>query len=127
MVLIDTSSWIHMLRESGDTAVRQRVVSALRAGEACWCPMVKLELWNGARGQREQDVLREFDGALTELPIDNVVWAMAYQLARDARARGMTVPAPDLLIFSCAHRHGTVLESADSDFHRLAALGEAVI
>ena len=127
MVLVDTSSWIHMLRDTGDRGVRHRVSAALRAGEACWCPMVRLELWNGARGQREKRVLREFDAALTELPIDNDVWEVAYDLARKARSRGVTIPATDLVIFSCARRHGAVLESADSDFGRLAQLGETVV
>ena len=127
MVLVDTSSWIHMLRDNGDLGVRHRVNVALRSGEACWCPMVKLELWNGARGQREKRVLREFDAALTELPIDNDVWEVAYDLARKARSRGVTIPATDLVIFACARRHGAVLESADSDFGRLAQLGETVV
>lgn len=127
MVLVDTSSWIHMLRNTGDLGVRHRVNVALRSGEACWCPMVRLELWNGARGQREKRVLREFDGALTALPIDNDVWEVACDLAREARSRGVTIPATDLLIFACARRHGAVLESADSDFGRLAQLGETVV
>jgi predicted nucleic acid-binding protein len=32
------------------------------------------------------------------------------------------VPATDILIAACARRHGAELETADSDFERLAAL-----
>lgn len=46
MVLVDSSSWIHLLRPDGDSAVRERVELALRTGDACWCAMVRLELWN---------------------------------------------------------------------------------
>lgn len=116
MILIDTSSWIHMLRPNGDPAVRGRVEAALTGGQACWCPLVQLELWNGARGGREQEILREFAGALPELSIDEAVWREAYDLAKRARARGVTVPAADLVIAACARHHGAALETADTDF-----------
>ena len=119
MILIDTSSWIHLLRPNGDPAVRSRVEAALRAGEACWCPIVQLELWNGARGDREKRALRDFAAILPVLPIGEDVWRAAYELARRARARGVTVPATDVAIAACAQVHGADLESADSDFQWL--------
>ena len=92
------------------------------AGRACWCPVVQLELWNGARGDRERRALRGLAEALPELPIDEEVWRAAYDLAQQARNQGVTVPATDLLIAACAGRHATALETADSDFDLLAAL-----
>lgn len=47
--LIDTSSWIEQPRSGGDRVVRERVESLLLSGEAAWCPVVRLELPNGAR------------------------------------------------------------------------------
>ena len=122
MILIDTSSWIHLLRPDGDPAIRRRVEAALRAGDACWCPIVQLELWNGARDGREQQALRHFAAVLPDLPIDADVWSAAYDLARRARRRGVTVPSADLVIAACAHHHGTGLETADADFQRLSGL-----
>ena len=123
MVLVDTSSWIHLLRPDGDRDVRARVEGTLTNGEACWCPLVQLELWNGARGARERKALREFARVLPELLIDREVWSMAYELATHGRSRGVTVPATDVLIAACALRHGADLESADSDFDHLATVG----
>ena len=111
-----------MLRPSGDPVVRGRVEAALTNGQACWCPLVQLELWNGARGQREQRVLRDFARTLPELPIDEAVWHEAYGLAQRARAAGVTVPATDVIILSCARRHGAVIETADADFGLLEAI-----
>ena len=122
LILIDTSSWIHLLRPDGDPAVRSRVEVALRAGDACWCPIVQLELWNGARGGPEQRALRRFAAVLPVLLIDAEVWSAAYNLARRARMRGVTVPAADIVIAACAHCHGAALESADTDFERLGNL-----
>lgn len=111
-----------MLRPSGDPAVRDRVQAALTAGQACWCPVVQLELWNGARGQHERKVLRDFAQVLPELPIDDEVWRIGYELAQRARARGVTVPATDIIIAACARRHGVALDAADSDFELLASV-----
>jgi predicted nucleic acid-binding protein len=121
MVLIDTSSWIHMLRVDGDKSVRARVEALLKSGAACWCPMIRLELWNGA-GDRDKAVLRDFERHLPELPINDGVWESAYASAKKARAAGVTVPGSDVLIAACAKFHAVELEYADSDFDRLLGL-----
>ena len=121
MVLVDTSSWIHMLRVDGDAAVRARVESLLEAGNACWCGMVRLELWNGA-GERDKKILNDFERHLPELAINEDVWNVAYELAQKGRSAGVTVPGADILIAACAQFHDVALEHADSDFDRLLAL-----
>jgi len=83
---------------------------------------VRLELWNGAAGDRDRKILRDFEAVLPELSIDDDVWTSAYDLARRARLAGVSVPATDLLIAACAQRHGVELETADSDFERLASV-----
>ncbi|MDE2804226.1 MAG: PIN domain-containing protein [Gemmatimonadota bacterium] len=122
MLLVDTSSWIHFLRPDGDPGVHARVEAALESGDACWCPLVQLELWTGAWGAHERSVLREFARVLPELAIDSEVWSKACELATQARARGVTAPATDVLIAACALHHGAGLESADSDFDHLTAV-----
>ena len=111
-----------MLRPNGDAAVRERVVRALDAGEACWCPIVRLELWNGAGGERDKKVLKDFERLLPELTIDDEVWSAAFTLARRARAAGISVPATDILIAACARHHEVDLEHADADFSHLENL-----
>jgi predicted nucleic acid-binding protein len=120
MVLVDSSSWIHFLRPDGDLAVRGRVEAALHAGTARWCPLVRLELWNGAGGDREKKVLREFERLVPELEMTSDVWDDAYDLARRCRSAGVSVPATDLLIAACARHHGAQLEQSDGDFDRIA-------
>lgn len=122
MILVDTSSWIHFLRPDGNRAVRARVVAALEDGSACWCPVVRLELWNGIGGVRERAILTDFERVLQELPITAEVWNDAHALARRARLRGVTVPATDILISACASFHDADIETADADFARLAQL-----
>jgi len=120
MVLVDTSSWIHFLRPDGDLDVRARVDAALRAGTARWCPLVRLELWNGAGREREKKVLREFARLIPELAIEAETWSEARDLARRCGAAGVSVPAADILIAACARHHGAQLEHADGDFDAIA-------
>ena len=81
--------------------------------------MVRLELWNGARGDREKKILREFERIVPDLAITAAVWDAAFELARHCRVAGVTVPATDLLIYACASHHGAELEHADDDFVRI--------
>jgi hypothetical protein len=120
VVLVDTSSWIHFLRPDGEAEVRARVEAALRAGTARFCPLVRLELWNGAGGERERKVLREFERLVPDLPIDAGTWGEACDLARRCRGAGVTVPATDVLIAACARRNGAEIEHADADFDAIA-------
>ena len=105
MILIDTSSWIHLLRPDGDLEIRGRVEDALRSGEAGWFLIVQLELWNGARGGHEQRVLRRFAEVVPVLPMDEEVWSSAYRpcascsfqrrdRSRDGRSNRSLCPAP---------------------------------
>ena len=120
MVLVDTSAWVHFLRPDGDPDVRTKVEAALKAGTARWCAPVRLELWNGAGGERERKVLREFERLIPDLAIDAATWNDACDLARQCRAAGVTVPATDILIAACARLHGADLEHADGDFDAIA-------
>ncbi len=122
MTLVDTSAWIHSLRPDGDRGVTTRVRALLESGEAAWCALIQLELWNGARGEPERRVVAEMAAALPSLPIDDTVWSTAHELARTARTQGVTVPSTDLVIAACARRHGVGLEHDDSHLQAVQAL-----
>lgn len=124
MTLIDTSAWIEHLRKDGNGEVRSRVSAVLLSGDAAWCPVVRVELWNGARGTREYAVLREMESTLHDLPIDETVWGSATELAKKCRASGLTIPATDIVIAACAARHGVGLEHADRHFDLIRGIHE---
>ncbi|MBI3181374.1 MAG: PIN domain-containing protein [Myxococcales bacterium] len=122
MKLVDTSAWVHQMRPKGEAEVRARVEGLLRAGEAAWCAMVRLEIWAGVGDERERKILGEYEAVLPELSIDDRVWRTAYDLARRARRSGRAIPSTDILIFACARSHGVEVEHADDHFDMLAAL-----
>ncbi|MDX6766168.1 MAG: PIN domain-containing protein [Candidatus Methylacidiphilales bacterium] len=125
MTLVDTSSWVEQLRKRGRADVRKRVEDLLRNGEAVWCAPVELELWAGVGSDHERNVLRRFAEVLPRLRVDDTVWQRAVHLADAARARGLTVPSSDILIFACAREHGAALEHADRHFEMLEKLDAA--
>ncbi|MGH7804200.1 MAG: PIN domain-containing protein [Candidatus Binatia bacterium] len=124
MKLVDTSAWVHQMRPRGEPAARARVEGLLRAGEAAWCAMVRLELWAGIGDERERKILREYEAVLPELSIDEGVWRSAYELAGRARRGGKTIPATDTLIFACARAHAVEIEHVDGHFDILSALSD---
>lgn len=75
-----------------------------------------------AGGDREKKVLRDFERVLPVLLIDEAVWLGAYDLARRARAAGVSIPATELLIAACARHHEVELEQSDSDFAQLSRI-----
>jgi len=122
-VLIDTSSWIEALRFDGDEGVRSRVAAALGEGRARLVHIVLLELWNGARGAREQRELAHVAEAVPVLPATDEVWAEAVRLAVSCRRAGVTAPATDLLVYACAQVHGVNLEYSDRHFDDIRGVG----
>ena len=122
MKLIDTSSWIDAMRRDGDPAIKARVVALVREGTAGWCDIVRVELWNGLRGAAERKQMEELEVDVINLPTNDAVWARARLLTQRARAKGITVPATDLVIAACAWEHGVEMEHDDAHLTALTAL-----
>ncbi|MBI4684287.1 MAG: PIN domain-containing protein [Nitrospirae bacterium] len=114
VVLIDTSSWIEALRQTGRGDIRQKVSHLMAEGIAAWCDMVAVELWNGARGDYEKQKLSELEKEIICLNTTPEVWQTAKVLAQRCRKQGQTVPSSDLVITACALHHGVDIEHCDS-------------
>ncbi len=124
VVLIDTSSWIETLRENGRDEIREKVTKLTLEGRAAWCEMVRLELWNGVRGERERQILKRIEQDITRLPITPEVWEKSIALSQLCRRIGKTVPSTDILIAACAWHHGVEIEYCDHHFSILQTVRE---
>ena len=120
--LVDTSAWIETLRANGDAAMRARVRELAMDDRAVLCDMVRVELWNGARSTGDRRLLGELEEQLETVSTPAEVWAAARDLARASRAKGITVPAADLVIAACAEHHGLGLIHCDAHFEQLKEL-----
>lgn len=121
-ILIDTSAWIEALRADGDEETRRAVGTVIENGTAVFCDMVRLELWAGARGERERKYLGVLEHDLECLPITAEVWSLSRDLARRSRKQGLSVPATDLLVFACASHHAAGMLHRDRHFELLGEL-----
>ena len=118
MKLVDTSSWIDYLRDANSEA-GNRVEELLLTGDAGWCDMTAVELWNGARGVREKRELAELEKEIALFPVDSNVWKKARLLAVDCRSTGLTVPVADIIIAACAAHYDLELEHCDFHYKKI--------
>lgn len=121
-VLVDSSMWVHQLRKAGDSSKRDRVNALLEAGEAAWCPVVRLELWRGVTNDAERKTLRRYEALLPDYAITTETWERAIRLADRGRAAGVSAPLADLLIFACAQLNDLEIAHDDEHFDSLAKL-----
>lgn len=121
--LVDASSWIEFLRgRTSEPSVR--VKTLLVQGQAAWCDMTLVELWNGARGQAEKGVIEALEREVRLYPITEQAWARACELARRCRSKGLTVPSADIVIAACAAAHKLELEHCDRHFDDIVPLAQ---
>ena len=125
MTLVDSSAWIHFLREDGDAAMKARITELLEQGSAAWCDMVRLELWNGARSDQDRRDLEDLETFVRLLPTNADVWAKARHLAGVSRKRGKTSPSTDLLIAACALENRMELLHDDAHFKTILTLPQS--
>jgi predicted nucleic acid-binding protein len=121
MTLVDASSWIEFLRGRGSES-SQRVKTLLIQGDAAWCDMTLVELWNGAQGQAEKKALDELEAEVQLCKINEAVWAKACLLARRSREKGITVMSADIIIAACAVNYNLELEHCDGHFDKILPL-----
>lgn len=125
MTLVDSSSWIEFLR-GHESEPAQRVQSLLASGEAAWCDLVAVELWNGVRVGDERKALDLLEAELTSFPLDAEGWKLARKLAFRSRQTGITAPTSDIIIAACAVAHGLELEHCDKHFDGLMPLAKSL-
>jgi predicted nucleic acid-binding protein len=123
MTLVDASSWIEFLR-GRDSVSGRRVKALLAGGDAAWCDMTLVELWNGARGSVEKKVIEELEAELRLYPVNEQVWAGARTLARRCREKGVTASTPDIVIAACAANYGLELDHCDSHFDKILPIAK---
>lgn len=120
VVLIDSSVLIGLLREGRDPAIE--LVRRASATDLATCGMVRLEVLRGVIGRRVPEAVRGFLDLLRHVPTDNRVWEAATELAWSLDRKGITLPAQDILIASCARRIGAAVLTWDRHFRDIPDL-----
>ena len=121
MVLVDTSVWIAVLRNRDGEAERLR--TWLDSRESVLARFTQLELLQGAKDEREWELLVQYLATQTYLDMQSDDWSAAARIFFDLRRRGLTVRSPiDCCIAQLALRHVMPLLHMDRDFDTIASV-----
>ena len=116
-VLVDTSAWVDFL--NGHDSPEGRAVADLIAGEdeLCTCGVVVAEIFQGLRGDKGRDELRQLFRKLLFLePTGIDLYLRAGEICRLLRRRGETVRSTiDCLIAALAEENGCCILARDRD------------
>jgi predicted nucleic acid-binding protein len=123
-ILLDTSSWVEYLRDSGSTTC-ERVDELIRSGSIiATTDIVIMELLSGARASDDRKKIWALLNRCSMLPVRPLFdYQKAAELYLRCRANGFTpANSNDLLVASVAIGKKVPVLAADSDFQRIAAV-----
>jgi predicted nucleic acid-binding protein len=114
-VIVDTSVWIAFFRRR-DPEPTDRIAALLKTGRAAYTGIIALELLNGAKGQKELDILYEAFDAMQLIPITEATFLGAGKLGYELARKGHTLSAVDLLIAQATIETSLSLMTYDEHF-----------
>jgi predicted nucleic acid-binding protein len=121
VTLIDTSAWIEFFRPKGDPQIKALVRDLMAIKQAAYTCPVAFELLTGAR-KDELKHLHTGLGLATRIVLRPEHWDLAGSSNAALRARGINLPASDLLIAIVAHAQNLSLLAKDAHFEVIRKL-----
>lgn len=120
MILVDTSVWIEVLRDS--SGEKARAFRKLLEGELpVLCRFTQLELLQGARNDSEWKLLHDYLLSQYYLEACQETWPWAARIYFDLRSKGLTVRSPiDCCIAQLALERDILLLHRDKDFEAIS-------
>jgi predicted nucleic acid-binding protein len=120
VILPDSSVFINDLRAGRDPF--SRFAPHPDDCEFATCGMVVTEVCRGVRNPVLLRRVRERLGVMVYIPTSKEIWERLTQLAWALDRRGVTLPATDLLIASCALQVGAAIFTHDAHFRLVPGL-----
>jgi len=119
-VLIDTSVWVEFFRGRNETLV-ENVSALLKTGRAAYTGIIALELLNGAKGQKDLEVLHDAFDIMQRISENDATFTSAGRMGYDLARKGVTASTVDLLIAQTAIENSMPLMTLDKHFDAMAA------
>ncbi|HYR57923.1 MAG TPA: PIN domain-containing protein [Chthoniobacteraceae bacterium] len=119
-VLVDSCVFITLLKRGLDPALELLKHTDLE--DLMTCGMVRMEVLRGLKIPRIKARLTEFFNVMQNVPTDNRVWETATETAWKLGRSGITLPAQDILIATCAQRTGAAVLTFDRHFEDIPGL-----
>lgn len=118
-VLIDTSVWIEFFRKKG-SAVSNKVKEYLKLDQACYTGPIAVELYQGARSQKEIKVLDQLFQAITYVEVAREHYHRAGLISQKAARKGKNFSTVDMILAAVALEEHLLLFSLDGHFKEIA-------
>src|SRR5258708_14419989 len=119
-VLVDSCVFITLLKRGLDPALELLKHTDLE--DLMTCGMVRMEVLRGLKIPRIKARLTEFFNVRQNVPTDNRVWETSTETAWKLGRSGITLPAQDILIATCAQRMGAAVLTFDRHFEDIPGL-----
>ena len=113
-ILVDTSAWIEFFRKKDP--YYKVILELIDNGKVCCLGIVLAELLQGAKSQKELDVLKEFLHVFDFLPESTEMWRKAGELSYLLRQKGKSVGLSDCYISVVANTNDATLLTLDKHF-----------
>jgi len=113
-ILVDTSAWIEFFRKKDP--YYKVILELIDNGKVCCLGIVLAELLQGAKSQKELDVLKEFLYVFDFLPESTEMWRKAGELSYLLRQKGKAVGLSDCYISIVANINDATLLTQDKHF-----------
>lgn len=112
-ILVDTSIWIEYFKGKNNV---KRIIYDNKNYKIFITGPVITELLLGIKNQREKSKFSLCINALPKLQIDETDWVKAGNLGNTLRKERITVPLPDLIIFTITKENDCALFTLDKHF-----------
>jgi len=122
MILIDTSVWIEIFRDKTENIVKT-LQNTIGAKNYVLSRFNQLELLQGARDQKEWELLEDYLSTQYYLEASQDTWSEAARIYFELRRKGFTINSPvDCCIAQIALEHGAFLLHRDKDFEKISLI-----
>ena len=122
MYLIDTSAWILTLRKGTSKKLQSEVREWIENNEVATSGIIRIELFQGCRNDRELSQLSDGMEGLVSIGLDDEQFTELAKRGFELRRSGVTVPVTDLIIAMQAKVANAILVHADWHFENIKAV-----
>jgi len=118
-VLIDTSVWVDFFRKK-ESLVSVKVREYLKLNQVCYAGPILVELYQGAKTQREIEILDQLFDTISYIDITRDHYHHAGMVSQKAAREGKVFSTIDVILAVLAHDGGFSLFSLDRHFHDIS-------
>jgi hypothetical protein len=118
-VLIDTSVWIEFFRKKG-TDISSKLREYLKLNQACYTGPIAVELYQGAKTQKEIQTLEQLFQIIPYVEITRAHYHRAGLMSQRAARNGKIFSTIDMIIAVVAHDEQLSLFTLDSHFQDIS-------